>query len=196
MDAEEHTARDPLLVPQDGLSAWLVPMGRVVSLAFLFITAITFLEVVLRYGFNAPTRWVHETTIALTAVCFAFGGAYCLALDRHIRVVLIYDALSPGLRRWFDVVICIVGALACGLMAWVAYDFAYKGFFNASGQFRLETSGSAWNPPTPAIVKAILFLTLCVMCAQFVLQAIRHLRRDPHAEAEHPVQSAGNTPDV
>ncbi|SHI35660.1 TRAP transporter small permease subunit [Wenxinia saemankumensis] len=196
MDPEEHNARDPVLVPQDALSAWLVPLGRVVSLAFLFITAITFLEVVLRYGFNSPTQWVHETTIALTAICFAFGGAYCLALDRHIRVVLIYDALSPAMRRWFDVAISIVGAMACALMAWAAWSLAYRGFVSAGGQFRLETSGSAWNPPTPAIVKAVLFVTLVVMCAQFTLQAIRHLRRDPHAEPPRPVASAGNVEDV
>ena len=196
MEPEEHNTRDPALVPQDALSAWLVPLGRIISLAFLFITAITFLEVVLRYGFNAPTRWVHETTIATTAVCFAFGGAYCLALDRHIRVVLIYDALSPGMRRWFDVAISVVGALACALMSWAAWDLAYKGFVSAGGQFRLETSGSAWNPPTPAIVKAVLFTTLCVMCVQFTLQAIRHLRRDPNAEPQRPAAGAGTVDDV
>ncbi|PYE85378.1 TRAP transporter small permease subunit [Pseudoroseicyclus aestuarii] len=196
MDPEDHNARDPVLVPQDPLSAWLAPLGRVVSLAFLFITAITFLEVVLRYGFNAPTQWVHETTIALTAICFAFGGAYCLALDRHIRVVLIYDALSPALRRWFDVGISVIGALACALMAWAAWSLAFKGFVSAGGEFRLETSGSAWNPPTPAIVKAVLFVTLCVMCLQFALQAIRHLRRDPAEETPHPIESAETIDDV
>ena len=184
------------MVPQDALSAWLAPLGRIVSLAFLFVTAITFLEVVLRYGFNSPTQWVHETTIATTAVCFAFGGAYCLALDRHIRVVLLYDALSPGARRWFDVVISIVGALACALMAWASWDLAHGGFVSAGGDFRLETSGSAWNPPTPAIVKAFLFGTLCVMCVQFALQAVRHLRRDPRDEAPRTPASAGNVEDV
>lgn len=181
MEPDQGT-RDPALVPQDPLSAWLVPLGRIISLAFIFVTAITFFEVVMRYAFNAPTRWVHETTIATTAVCFAFGGAYCLALDRHIRVVLLYDALSPGVRRWVDVAICVVGALACALMAWAAWGLAYGGFVSAGGDFRLETSGSAWNPPTPAIVKAFLFGTLCVMCVQFTLQALGHLRRDPHAQ--------------
>lgn len=184
MALEDVGRTEPAVVPQDPLSRLLVPLGKPVAVAFLLITAFTFFEVVMRYVFNAPTIWVHETTIALTAICFAFGGAYCLAIDRHIRVVLLYDAAGPGARRWLDIAISLVGAGACALMAWAASDLAYKAFFTPTGDFRLETSGSAWNPPTPAIVKAILFLTLCVMCIQFVLQAFRHIRRDP-ADTHH-----------
>lgn len=176
----ENAGRDePVVVPQDPLSRLLLPLGRPIAAAFLLITAFTFFEVVMRYVFDAPTVWVHETTIAMTAICFAFGGAYCLGSDRHIRVVLLYDAAGPRVRRRLDVAISLVGALACALMAWAAWDLARKALFTPQGDFRLESSGSAWNPPTPAIVKAVLFVTLCVMCAQFLLQALRHLRRSP-----------------
>jgi C4-dicarboxylate transporter, DctQ subunit len=179
MTPEEAGRHEPVIVPQDPLSRLLVPLGRPLGIAFLLVTAFTFFEVVMRYVFNAPTVWVHETTIALTAICFAFGGAYCLGTDRHIRVVLLYDAAGPRVRRWLDVAISLVGAVACALMAWAASDLAYKAYYTPQGEFRLETSGSAWNPPTPAIVKAVLFVTLCVMCLQFLLQAFRHLRRGP-----------------
>lgn len=166
-------------VPQDGLSVWLAKLGRPFGIVFLFITAFTFYEVVMRYVFNAPTQWVHETTTALSAVCFAFGGVYCLATDRHIRVVLIYDALGPRGRRVMDVLISIIGMAATGLMAWASSGLAWKAFFRPTGEFRFETTGTAWNPPTPVIVKTFLFLSLCIMCAQFALQTLRHLRRDP-----------------
>lgn len=179
---------EPADVVQDRLSAVLAPLGRPVALAFLFVVAATFYEVVMRYFLNAPTFWVHETTIAAVGVCFAFGGAYCVATDRHIRVVLLYDLMGARTRRAFDVGISTVCAAACGLMAWAAYDLAFKAFFRPDGSFRLETSGSAWNPPTPAIVKAVLFVMLCVMTVQFALQAVRHLRRDP---AERAVGEAG-----
>lgn len=175
----DDTVRDESVTPQDPLSAALAPLGRIVSLAFLLVTFFTFFEVTMRYAFDSPTSWVHETTIAMTAICFAFGGAYCLAIDKHIRVVLIYDAISPAARRWLDVAICIVGCLACALMSWAAWSLAFRAFYTPAGMFRLETSGSAWNPPTPAIVKAVLFLTLCTMTLQFALQVVRHLRRNP-----------------
>ena len=183
MTPESPGRAEPVDRPQDGLSGILIPLGPPIAIGFLLITAFTFYEVVMRYVFNAPTIWVHETTIALTAICFAFGGAYCLATDRHIRVVLLYDVAGPRTRRWLDVAISLVGAAACALMAWAAWSLAYKAFYTPSGDFRLETSGSAWNPPTPAIVKAVLFIVLCAMCVQFLLQAFRHLRRgptDPH----------------
>lgn len=176
----DETVRDETVVTQDPLSAALAPLGRIVSIGFLLVTFFTFFEVTMRYAFNAPTSWVHETTIAMTAVCFAFGGAYCLAIDKHIRVVLIYDAIPPAARRWLDIVLCLIGFLACALMSWAAWSLAHRAFYTPAGAFRLETSGSAWNPPTPAIVKAVLFLMLCIMTVQFALQAITHFRRDPH----------------
>lgn len=190
MESQE-SRRDHSGVPQDPLSAVLAPLGRPVSIVFLFVTAFTFYEVVMRYAFNAPTFWVHETTTALTAGCFAFAGAYCLALDKHIRVVLIYDAVSPRIRRRLDVAISVVGCAACVLMAWAAWGAVAKAFWMPSGQFYMETSGSAWNPPTPAIVKAILFTMLCVMSVQFALQAIRHIRRNPDLDTRHGEPGVG-----
>ncbi|ETX16035.1 C4-dicarboxylate ABC transporter permease [Roseivivax halodurans JCM 10272] len=183
---ELESARPPHSgeTPQDPLSRWIIPLGLPFAIVFVFVTLFTFYEVMMRYFFNSPTMWVHETTTAMTAICFAFGGVYCLASDRHIRVVLIYDALSPSLRKWVDVAISVVGFIACALMAWAASGLAYKALYAPDGRFRLETSGSAWNPPTPAIVKSFLFIMLCVMCVQFLLQTVRHLRRPGTATAE------------
>lgn len=181
---------------QDPLSSLLLPLGWIFGAGFLLVTIFTFYEVVMRYVFNAPTIWVHETTTAMTALCFAFGGAYCLASDRHIRVVLLYDQVSPGARRILDIVISLVGAASCALMAWAAYSLAHKAFFMPGGQFRIETSGSAWNPPTPAIVKGMLFVILCVMCVQFILQAVKHVRRDPSHAMHHGVPGEGPFDDV
>lgn len=172
-------------VPQDGLSRLIQPFGIVFSVMFLLITAFTLWEVLMRYVFNAPTFWVHETTTAMTALCFAFGGVYCLGTDRHIRVVLLYEAVSPAARRFLDIAISIVGMLACALMSWAAFTLAEKALYAPGGTFRVETSGSAWNPPTPAIVKTFLFLMLCLMTVQFALQAIGHMRRKPTDELHH-----------
>ena len=62
------------------------------SLAMLILIQ----EVVLRYVFNSPTIWAHETTIFLCGIAFVYGGLYCAARDSHIRVVLIYDAIAAA----------------------------------------------------------------------------------------------------
>lgn len=184
MTSQDDQREGPRDIPQDPLSRLLTPLGLIFGIGFLLVTIFSFYEVVMRYVFDAPTIWVHETTTTLTALCFAFAGVYCLGTDRHIRVVLLYDLVSARVRRVLDVIISLVGAAACALMAWAAYEFAHKAFFTPSGRFHLETSGSAWDPPAPAIVKAALFIVLCVMCIQFLLQAFGHLRRNPSTERD------------
>jgi len=43
------------------------------------------------------------------------------------------------------------------------------------GEMRLETSGSAWDPAYPALLKALIFGTLCLMSVQFVLHLIQEI---------------------
>ncbi|MGE4373758.1 MAG: TRAP transporter small permease subunit [Xanthobacter sp.] len=185
----EHKAPEPLA--SDVVSKGVAWLGKPFSLIFIFTTAIAVLEVIMRYVFDSPTIWVHETTTALTALCFAFGGAYCLAIDKHIRVVLIYDHVGPAAKRWMDVGISAVCTCVCALMSYASFGMVYKALFTPWGALRLETSGSAWNPPFPAMVKTFLFLILIVMTLQFLGQLIGHLRRKPDADAHHGQTNAG-----
>jgi len=150
----------------------------------------------MRYAFNAPTIWVHETTTTLTALCFAFGGAYCLAVDKHIRVVLIYDHVGPAARRWMDIGICLICTVVCAMMSYAAWSLVAKSLWTPAGVFRLETSGSAWNPPFPGLVKSFLFLILVVMTVQFALQVWYHIRRKPDPSAHHGHPGIGVYEDV
>ena len=45
-------------------AAWLVFIAMAISVY----------EVIMRYGFGAPTSWVHETVVMLVAVSFCLGG--------------------------------------------------------------------------------------------------------------------------
>ncbi len=158
-------------------------MGRVVdrvgtlfALAILASAAILVVEVVLRYVFNAPTIWAHETVIFLTATSFVFGGLFVAARDAHIRVVLIYDQLTGPLRRVFDVAISLACLVSTAFFAWAAWQTVLKAAWTPQGDFRLETSGSAWDPPTPGLLKVFLFAILVVMAVQFVVLAVNYAR--------------------
>lgn len=158
-------------------------MGRVVdrigtlfALAILASAAILVTEVVLRYAFGAPTIWAHETVIFLTACSFVFGGLYVAARDAHIRVVLIYDQISGGRRRALDVAISLACLLSTAFFAWAAWQSVLKAAWTPQGDFRLETSGSAWDPPTPGLLKVFLFAILCVMAVQFAILAVNYAR--------------------
>ncbi|RAI00305.1 C4-dicarboxylate ABC transporter permease [Acuticoccus sediminis] len=159
-------------------------MGRVIDrLGYVFAAGIVagavilLIEVFLRYVFNSPTIWAHETTIFLSGLAFIYGGLYCTARNSHIRVVLIYDQLGPTARRAADVVIFLVSAVASLFFAYAAYQMASRAVFAPTGGIRLETTGSAWSPPTPALIKSFIFITMLLLAIQFVILAINTIRR-------------------
>ena len=45
------------------------------------------------------------------------------------------------------------------------------------GSFRLETSGSAWNPPYPGLLKIFLFVILILLAVQFAIFTVNYLRK-------------------
>lgn len=165
-------------VPEAGmLGRWVDRGGIVFAAGFLVSMAILIFEIFMRYVLNAPTLWAHETTIFLCAIAFIYGGLYCASHDRHIRVVIIYDAVSPRVRRALDVVISLVCIFSASFFAYAAWLMVERSFWAPSGEMRLERTGSAWNPPTPALLKLLLLSVLIVLGIQFLVLAYNYARR-------------------
>lgn len=159
-------------------------LGRIVDKAgYIFAVGIVaaafilLMEVFLRYVFNAPTIWAHETTVFLCGIAFVFGGLYCTCRNTHIRVVLLYDHFSPRVRRLADIVISLVSALASGFFAYAAYHMVQRAVVTPSGEIRLETTGSAWSPPTPALIKIFILVVMILLVVQFLVLAVNYAKR-------------------
>ena len=173
-----HTRNDESAIPEAGLLGRLIQRGGVyVASLFVISAAITIFEVFTRYVLDAPTIWVTETTIFLCALAFIYGGLYCVARDRHIRVVLIYNSLPPSWRRIFDIGISLFCLFSAAFFAWASWTWVARAWWTPGGQFRLQGTGSAWNPPTPALLKAFLMVVMVAMTVQFIILAIRYARR-------------------
>lgn len=184
---EENTMDDPIPVPEllteNGTIAQAGFIGRIIDRLGIFFAigivlsmAILINEVLLRYVFNSPTIWAHETTIFLCGIAFIYGGLYCTVRDKHIRVVLIYDVIPPRIRRIFDIVISLVCAAASAMFAWAAWIMVQRAAFRPDGSFRLERSGSAWDPVFPGLLKVFMLLVLSVMALQFIILAINYAK--------------------
>lgn len=154
----------------------IVWLGRKLSLVFAAIVLVSFYEIIRRYVFDAPTLWVHETVTFAGATLFVIGGLYALATDRHVRIVLIYDAVSHRAQRWLRVIHHLMGLVFCGLLLFASWSMATEAVLAPWGDWRLETSGSAWNPPFPALLKVIILVAVAVMTLQFLLHLVRDLR--------------------
>ncbi|WP_199223331.1 TRAP transporter small permease subunit [Oricola cellulosilytica] len=174
-ETEMRADRGP--IPEAGLLGKFVDrLGLIFAAGIVLAMLILIQEVVLRYVFNAPTIWAHETTVFLCAVAFVFGGLYCTARDSHIRVVLIYDSVGPAVRRRLNVVISIVCAIASAFFAWATWLLVERSIFRPDGTVHFETSGSAWDPAYPAYLKLFLLAVLSVMAVQFIVLAVNYGR--------------------
>ena len=99
-------AADQGAIPEAGLLGRIIDKISVVFAISLIVSMLILInEIVMRYVFNAPTSWAHETTIFIVGMAFIFGGLYCVARNQHIRVVLVYDYVPASIRRVLDVFI-------------------------------------------------------------------------------------------
>lgn len=167
----------PRTLPEAGrLGRITERVSAVFAVGIVLAMAVLVLEVVSRYFFGAPTTWAHETSTFLSAVTFIFGGLLCVVRNSHIRVVLLYDLFKGRALQALNALISLACTISTGFFAWAAWRTVEKAIFRPSGDFYLETSGSAWNSPAPALIKIFLFVVLIVMSAQFLILAFNYMR--------------------
>ncbi|HBM58639.1 MAG TPA: C4-dicarboxylate ABC transporter permease [Citreicella sp.] len=173
----EAALSHPRTLPEAGrIGRGIDRVAAVFALGIVLAMAILVLEVITRYFFNAPTTWAHETSTFLSAITFIFGGLLCVARNSHIRVVLLYDLVRGRALQVLNAVISLTCMISTGFFAWAAWHMVRKAIFRPSGDLFLETSGSAWNSPAPALIKIFLFLVLIVMSGQFLLLTFSYMR--------------------
>ncbi|MBC7283412.1 TRAP transporter small permease [Hoeflea sp.] len=176
-DVEIRSGLDRIVAGSAKFFAWAI------FLAFL----VTVFEVISRYVFDAPTYWAHESTTFLIAAIFLVGGPIALARDKHIRVRIFYDSVSPRRRRLLDIVNSLIALVFFAGLAYAAWIMSWKATHNPNGEIHLEGTGTSWNPPTPALLKIMVLLCVTVMFAQTVMHLVKAVRRD----APGPADAAG-----
>jgi TRAP-type mannitol/chloroaromatic compound transport system permease small subunit len=185
-DFDEDAARDggaqhEIRTGFDGVVAWVVqPLSWLIFIAF----AVSVYEVIARYVFDSPTLWAHETTTFLIAVIFLVGGPIALARNKHIRVRMFYDKVGPAGRRMLDIVNSIIALVFFAGLSYAAWTMAWGGTHGPAGEFRLERTGTGWNPPVPAFIKIVILICVVVMAIQTVLHLLEAIRRDTGARRD------------
>jgi C4-dicarboxylate transporter DctQ subunit len=128
------------------------------ALALGVMTLLTFLQVVLRYGFQSSLVWSLEATSYIFGWLIVIGMSYGVRTHSHIAVDLLTRSLEPRVQR-------VVAWVA--LLASLAYCFlmAYGTAIYIAGLMRL--GHFAQDIPLPR------WLLLSVLPAGFVLLALR-----------------------
>lgn len=121
----------------DAVSEW---SGKTVSWLVLLLTLVLGYEVILRYFFNAPTKWAFDLSYMIGGSYFLLGQAYTLQKKRHVRIDLFYALFTPRKKALVEIVFFIIfffplwGILLYKLvpyvyLSWVIQERSMQGYW-------------------------------------------------------------------
>ena len=143
--------------------------GRFLAYTTVLAVAIITFEVLMRYVFNRPTNWGHESMTLIFGMQYILSGAYAHYVRAHVRVDVVYQALSPRNKARMDVLTSLLFFLYIGVMTYTGW------FFYWDSQVMWELSFTDWAPPLYP-VKFTVFLGSLLL----LLQGFANFVRDLH----------------
>src|SRR5688500_15164481 len=78
--------------------------GKFIALTMLFLVATISYEVVMRYGFGAPTVWVYESSFMANGSAFMLGCGYALYKGAHVRTDIYWETFSERTKGIIDMI--------------------------------------------------------------------------------------------
>ncbi len=104
----------------DKLEEWIL----IVMLSAM--TLLTFLQVVMRYVFNAGYTWALELTTVFFAVMIFIGISYGVRVGAHIGIDALVTKLKPGARRVVSIVVVLLCLLYGGIVIYGSLVYVSK----------------------------------------------------------------------
>lgn len=98
--------------------------GALSAIGILFMAVATSYEVMMRYIFRAPTKWVLETQELMMVFVVCVAAAYTLKNKGHVRVDILTTRLGIRGQKRLDIMGSIMGILYCGLLGWAGFTMA------------------------------------------------------------------------
>ena len=130
-----------------------------IFVAFWTINAVVFyfFEVVMRYVFNMPTIWVHESSYLLFGMQYLMTGAFALLHGSHVRVDIFYVKLPPRGRVGMDIFTSVIFFVFALAMVWTSWTFMISSI--EMKEVSLETwQIQYWPVKTVMFVGSVLIL--------------------------------------
>lgn len=94
---------------------------KLIAVILGLMTALTFANVIARYGFNSNILWALEMTVFLFAWLVLLGAAYAVKKGSHLGVDLVVNMLDRGARRMMALVavgVCVAFAFLMMKGSW------------------------------------------------------------------------------
>ncbi len=153
--------------PQRALETVIDWIGRFVSYWTLLSIFVYYYEVVVRFMFNSPTNWVHESMFLMYGMQYLLCGAFALRSDSHVRVDVFYTKFSRRGKALADVLTSFFFFVFVGTLLWTGFTYAWQA--TAIGEVSFSEWGVQYWP---------IKLTMPIGAALLLAQGVAHLLRD------------------
>ncbi|MCA1768512.1 MAG: TRAP transporter large permease subunit [Halomonas sp.] len=104
-------------------------------------------EVLVRYAFNSPTNWVHESMTLMFGMQYLVAGAYALREGGHVRVDILYSRARPLNKAALDLVTSVfffIFTIALLVTGWKFFSQSVSDAFFFGSSYSNETSFTEW----------------------------------------------------
>ena len=145
---------------------------RLVSGFTLLMVLLTFLIVILRYGFNLGWIAMQESVMYLHAMVFLLGAAHTLRVNEHVRVDIFYRRFSPKKQAKVD----IFGGLLL-LMPVNIFIFMVSFEYVMRSWRVMEASQEAGGMPAVFLLKTLILIFPLTMLLQGIAEVVRNVAR-------------------
>ena len=153
----------------DGIS---VLSGKILVWFTVLAVAVITYEVLMRYMFNRPPNWGHESMTLIFAMQYILCGAYAHFVRAHVRVDVVYQSLSRRNQARMDALTSLLFFFYMGVMVYTGW------FFYWDSQVIWEVSFTDWAPPLYPVKFSVFLGSLLLL-----LQGFANFIRDLHLAA-------------
>jgi len=145
-------------------------IGKVISWLTLLMVLLTFLIVVMRYGFNLGSIAMQESVLYFHGLVFMLGAAYTLKADGHVRVDIFYQKFSKRTQALVNVLGSVFLLFpVCLFIFFISFDYV-------STAWRiLEKSPEAGGLPFVYLNKSYLLILAMTLLIQGIAEIGRNL---------------------
>ena len=163
--------------------------GEIANWLVLFACLISAGNATSRYLFSASSNAWLEVQWYMFAGMVLLGGPYTLKLNEHVRVDLLYSALSEKARIWIDIIGCLLFLLPiCIILIYFTWPW-----FVESWRIDEQSFSAGGLPQWPA--KSLVMIGFVLLFVQGLSELIkraavmRGLIPDPHESYRPPEET-------
>ena len=159
------------------LAKFIALTGKAVAWLTLLMVLLTFVIVVLRYGFNLGWIWLQESVTYLHAMVFMLAAAWAFQTDDHVRVDIYYRDLSPRKKAAVNLLGTLIFLVpVCVFVLFISWNYVAVSWANHEGS--REAGGLAYVYLEKSLILALPVLLL--------LQAVITVRESIHTLRTRP----------